>query len=286
MSKNYVCDGAKIECQLCTKPEGTLMVTSNQIKIQGQLFANENDKGKPNLMFQGNCKASPYQASPCMGVIAPIAWQGTADALIQGGKALLEDSTIMCGFGGSEIKITDHLQTNQPTQLQPLGAPVVLPVEEPKYLELQWSDRDDQTITENSIDQQHKATLKTLNILPGESLLFNISEKENTAVRNEDDKVRIEATVNHDGEAKIEIQNTAQDVIEEKTKDAPQIEEMYWMDSEGNPIENASSGEQVHLYVKVTNLEEGEELTINLDSDDDRTTITGVVDAEGIVVLK
>jgi len=137
---NYVCDGAKIECQLCTKPEGTLTVTSNQIKIQGQLFANENDKGKPNLMFDGNCKASPYQALPCKGVMVPVMWQGTADALIQEGKALLEDSTIMCGYGGSTIKITDHLQVNVPTELQPIMAPVILPVEEPKVLKVEWKN--------------------------------------------------------------------------------------------------------------------------------------------------
>ncbi|WP_422090502.1 DUF4280 domain-containing protein [Tenacibaculum ovolyticum] len=138
MSKNYVCDGAKIECQLCTKPEGALTVTSNQIKIQGTLFANENDKGKPNLVFDGNCKKSPYQASPCKAVMVPVAWQGTADGLIQGGKALLEDSTIMCGFGGVEIKITDHLQVNKPTELQPLMAPVILPVEEPEVINIEW----------------------------------------------------------------------------------------------------------------------------------------------------
>ncbi|WP_194765672.1 DUF4280 domain-containing protein [Tamlana sp. I1] len=140
MSKNYVCDGAKIECQLCTKPEGTLKVSSNQIKIQGQLFANANDKEKTNLVFQGNCKASPYQASPCQGVIVPIMWQGTADTTIQDAKALLEDSTIICGFGGSTIKITDHLQVNAPTELQPLMAPVVLPVEEAKIIKVEWKN--------------------------------------------------------------------------------------------------------------------------------------------------
>ncbi|MCD8418692.1 DUF4280 domain-containing protein [Tenacibaculum finnmarkense] len=133
-----MCDGAKIECQLCVNPEGTLTVTSNEIKIQGQVFANENDKGKPNLVFDGNCKKSPYQASPCKAVMIPIAWQGTADALIQGGKALLEDSTIMCGFGGVEIKITNHLQVNEPTELQPLMAPVILPVEEPEVINIEW----------------------------------------------------------------------------------------------------------------------------------------------------
>ncbi len=288
MSKNYVCDGAKIECQLCTKPEGTLTVTSNQIKIQGQLFANENDKGKPNLVFQGNCKKSPYQASPCQGVIAPIAWQNTADTLIQDGKALLENSTIMCGFGGAPIKITDHLQINQPTELQPLIAPVILPIEDPEYLALQWLDTEDQIITENAIDQQHTIKLNTLNILPGERVSFNLSENDTIKVRNNQEKVMIEATVNHQGEAIIEIQNTAQqEDIDKTTKDTPLIEEMYWVDSHGNIIEDASSGQQIGLYIKVANLEEGEELSISLDDpNENRISLTGIVDADGIVLLK
>ena len=138
MAENYVCHGAKIECKTCTSPQGTLMVTSNQVKVQDKLFANADDKGKPNLVFTGNCKASPYQASPCAGVIAPGEWQGTADLLLQGSEALLETSTIPCSYGGATIKITDHLQVNQPGQLQPVAAPVVAPVEEPEVVSVEW----------------------------------------------------------------------------------------------------------------------------------------------------
>lgn len=138
MEKNYVCDGAKIMCPLCTKPKGTLKVTSNQIKVQDKFFATEGDKSKLNLMFQGNCIKSPYQSSPCQAVITPANWQNTADALIQNKKALLETSTIMCSYGGISIRIVDDLQINQPTKLMPINAPVILPVAEPKIISLEW----------------------------------------------------------------------------------------------------------------------------------------------------
>lgn len=140
MAKNYVCDGAKIECQLCTKPEGQLKVTSNEVKIQDKLFANAKDKEKINLIFQGNCKKSPWQASPCVAVIQTQEWQGVADLIIQDAPALLEDSTIMCVYGGVPIKITDHLQTSSPGQLQPLAAPVIAPVEEPMITHFEWKN--------------------------------------------------------------------------------------------------------------------------------------------------
>lgn len=127
MAKNYVCDGAIIECKLCTKPEGILKVTSNQIKIQDKLFANVNDKEKTNLIFEGNCKKSPYQSQPCVAVIKVDKWLGVADALIQDGQALLEDSTIMCTYGGVPIKITDDLQVSELTELVPTDIAGIAP---------------------------------------------------------------------------------------------------------------------------------------------------------------
>ena len=138
MAKNYVCNGAKIECQLCTKPEGTLKVTSNEIKIQDKLFATEGDKEKINLVFEGNCKKSWMQASPCASVIKPEKWQGVADLIVQDQKALLEDSTIMCAYGGVPIKITDHLQINEVGNLQPIAGPFIDPIFEPEILSLEW----------------------------------------------------------------------------------------------------------------------------------------------------
>ncbi|MFV0345934.1 MAG: DUF4280 domain-containing protein [Bacteroidales bacterium] len=114
MGKIYICDGAKLECQLCTNPEGELKVISNEIKLQDKLFANANDKSKLNLMFKGNCKKSTWQSSPCMAVISPQDWQNTGDLIVQDAPALIEDSTIMCAYGGVQIKIKDHLQEHNP----------------------------------------------------------------------------------------------------------------------------------------------------------------------------
>ncbi len=138
MSKNYVCNGAEIECALCSNPKGNLMVTSNQIKVQGKICATDADNQKPNLIFKGNCSKSPNSALPCISVITLGSWENTADTLIQGNKALLENSIIMCNYGGVPIKITDDLQINIPSQLLPVVAPVAAPSEEPKIVKLEW----------------------------------------------------------------------------------------------------------------------------------------------------
>ncbi|MFV0506821.1 MAG: DUF4280 domain-containing protein [Bacteroidales bacterium] len=177
MCKKYVCDGAKIECQLCTKPEGQLKVTSNQVKLQDKLFANAKDKGKMDLLFQGTCKKSPWQSSPCMAVIAPQEWQGTADLIVQDAPALLEDSTIMCAYGGVPIKITDHMQTCTPGTLRPVMAPVIAPIEEPTFTSLEWQDIDGNVIEEHDRLGEKVICLQTLNILPGEELTVNLRKK-------------------------------------------------------------------------------------------------------------
>ncbi|WP_346881323.1 DUF4280 domain-containing protein [uncultured Algibacter sp.] len=128
-SKKYVCNQAKIECQMCTNPNGTLMVTSNMIKLQGKLWATEKDKEKVNLMFQGTCKASPHQSIPCIAVMQTGQWQGTSDVLVQDSKALLESSTIMCNYGGVQIKIKDDMQKSQPSSLVPTAVDGITPDE-------------------------------------------------------------------------------------------------------------------------------------------------------------
>ncbi len=138
MAENYVCNGAKIECQLCTKLEGTLMVTSNDIKVQDKLFATAKDKEKTNLIFEGNCKKSFWQMSPYISVIAPAKWDNTADLKIQDSPALLESSTIMCTYGGIPIKISDHLQINKPSEIKPTCAPVIGPIEDPMITSVEW----------------------------------------------------------------------------------------------------------------------------------------------------
>ncbi len=167
MGKNYVLNGAKLECQLCTKPEGKLMVTSNAVKVQDKIWATEADKEKANLIFEGNCKKSPFQAAPCAGVMVVADWEGTADALIQDNKALLEDSQIMCTYGGVPIIITDDLQVNVPTSLMPLVAPVILPVEEPKIVKLEWKDNEilkEEKNSEEDVEEEYiESSEQTIN---------------------------------------------------------------------------------------------------------------------------
>ncbi|MCD8411094.1 PAAR-like protein [Tenacibaculum finnmarkense] len=211
MGKNYVCNGAAIKCQMCTKPEGTLTVTSNQIKIQGKLFATENDKAKPNLMFEGNCKASPYQASPCIGVIVPTMWQDTSDTTIQGGKALLDSSTIMCGFGGVAIEITDHLQVSKPTELQPIIAPVLSPDFEPKIINFDWKsnklektlDYPNKVITKTIFDEKIWLDIQTSGMLPGEEIIFEIFDENDT----ENILLKTSGTIDPQGITRIKLQN-------------------------------------------------------------------------------
>jgi len=187
MGKNYVCNGAKIECLLCSKPQGTLMVTSNQVKLQDKFFATEADNTKTNLIFEGTCIKSPNGSAPCVGVIVPNKWMNTADALIQDNKALLEDSMIMCNYGGVPIRIVDDKQIQRPTQLLPILGPVILPVEEPKIVSVEWQSSitsengrehfQDQVIDENTMDTQNWVEVITLNVLPGEDIKIELTEE-------------------------------------------------------------------------------------------------------------
>lgn len=209
MAKNYVCDGAKIECQLCTKPEGKLIVTSNDIKLQDKKFANAKDKEKTNLIFEGNCKKSWFQASPCASVIKPEEWQDVGDLIVQDAPALLESSTIMCGYGGVPIKIIDHLQKSEPTQLQPVSAPVLSPSFTPTITALEWKsnkevedrkkntmDTPDETIDKTTVGTKVWLEAFTHGIMPGEQLYIEVKEESEviattTAYVDEEGKVTV-----------------------------------------------------------------------------------------------
>ena len=215
MAKNYVCNGAKIECQLCTKPEGTLKVTSNEIKVQDKIFATEGDKEKTNLIFEGNCKKSTWQASPCASVIKPEKWEGVADLIVQDHKALLEDSTIMCAYGGVPIKITDHLQKSEPKELQPVAAPVIDPIDGPMLYGLEWKSNKEGKSKEKTIDVADKVIEKTvvgekvwlevytMGMFPGEKLTFEIVEEkdQNTILFS------TSGTIDNTGNVKIQLKS-------------------------------------------------------------------------------
>lgn len=127
--KKYVCNTAKIECPLCTKPEGKLIVTSNSIKLQDKTWATVKDNQMNNLKFNGKCVKSPKQKIPCKSIIAPTKWINTGKILIQNHKALLECSTIKCSYGGATISIKDHIQKSEPEAIEATDVDSVTPDE-------------------------------------------------------------------------------------------------------------------------------------------------------------
>jgi len=113
-----VCHGAKIQCKYMPAP-GTLMVTSNQIKMHGQLWATEGDNTKLNLQFQGVCMNPKwgYAKPPCLGVITPLQWENVGNMYVQGKKNLIKKSTIKCAISGEAITILFDGQIETPVSL-------------------------------------------------------------------------------------------------------------------------------------------------------------------------
>ena len=113
-----VTHGAKIQCKYTPAP-GTLMVTSNQIQMHGQLWANESDCTKLNLQFQGLCMNPKwgYVKPPYIGVIAPLQWEDVGNMYVQGKKNLIKKSTIKCAISGEAIKIIFDGQIETPVTL-------------------------------------------------------------------------------------------------------------------------------------------------------------------------
>lgn len=107
-----VIDGAKLQCTLCSNPTGTLKVMYLTPTIDDKMIATVKDKSKLNLLFTGTCMKSPNASSPCAAVIQPDQWQDTGLLLVQDESPLLLKSTIMCIYGGVQIKITDCGQRN------------------------------------------------------------------------------------------------------------------------------------------------------------------------------
>jgi|GEM_PF-892650 len=126
-----VIDGAKIECMLCTKPEGTLKVNVDTPTTQDKATATNAEKDAISLVFDGNCKKSPNSASPCKAVMQLDEWEDVGNGKIQDNEPLLLKSTIKCTYGGTPITITDCGQKHEPEEIDTEGAPVLID-EEPE----------------------------------------------------------------------------------------------------------------------------------------------------------
>ncbi|MFV0507002.1 MAG: DUF4280 domain-containing protein [Bacteroidales bacterium] len=137
----FVIDGAKLECQLCTNPEGTLKVLLDTPKTQDKRTATVAEKDSNSLVFMGNCKKSPWQSTPCKVAMQLTEWQDIGKGLYQDNAPLLLKSTIICAYGGVPIKITDCGQRNKPQKVNTESAP--LPIhEDARIIDFYYTDKD------------------------------------------------------------------------------------------------------------------------------------------------
>jgi hypothetical protein len=99
--REVVMHGAKLKCPYAQAP-GDLKVTSNEIKLQDQLWATDGDGNNMiNLQFKGTCGHPKWPAKnmsppPCMSVIKLSPWQNLGTSTVQAQKVLVKESFITC----------------------------------------------------------------------------------------------------------------------------------------------------------------------------------------------
>jgi len=149
-----VIDGAKLQCILCTNPQGTLKVNFDTPTTQDKKTATVKEKNSQSLVFMGNCKKSPNSASPCKAVMQLGEWKDTGTLKIQNEAPLLLKSTIPCNYGGVSIKITDCGQVNEPESINGKGPAIII--------NASWMDKLFENEIEHIEQDQSKASCLVL----------------------------------------------------------------------------------------------------------------------------
>jgi hypothetical protein len=105
---------------------GTLLVTSNQVRLQSGIWATEADNQKLNFLFAGVCTHPSVASSspPCISVITPIKWMDVGTIKVQDNKTLLKKSKIKCAISGQDITVIHDGQTVVPDAMMNLGQDV------------------------------------------------------------------------------------------------------------------------------------------------------------------
>ena len=104
-SRNYVIDGAMVQCSMGSSP-GKIKVTSQQkIFIMGKLKATDQDRILMPTCGSCNISSPP---PPCVPQLQP--WKNTGRKVTMGTKKfIMNDSFTMCSKGGM-IRIMNHAQ--------------------------------------------------------------------------------------------------------------------------------------------------------------------------------
>jgi Domain of unknown function (DUF4280) len=99
--REVVMHGATLKCPYAQAP-GKLVVTSNELQLQDQLWATIGDgNNMVNLQFKGTCGHPKWPQRkmtppPCMSVIKLSPWENLGTFYVQEQKNLVKESTIKC----------------------------------------------------------------------------------------------------------------------------------------------------------------------------------------------
>lgn len=127
--RKFVMNGAVLKCTLCSKPEGSLKVTSNSLKLQEMHWANVSDtNGAQNLIFDGVCNHPSYgnNKPPCKSVIQLKGWDSPGSTIVQDAPSLIMQSKNYCvPHGNHPIEITDSGQKNTVNPVNVASGPAI-----------------------------------------------------------------------------------------------------------------------------------------------------------------
>lgn len=181
----FVIDTAKLQCDLCTNPIGSLKVNYNTPTIQDKKTATVKEKDQTSLIFNGNCKKSPQSSSPCASVMQLGDWANVGSIKVQDQFPLLQKSTIKCNYGGVDIKITDCGQRNEPTNIESF----VLNKTEPDFDISFELDTEQETVVpfgildfENNAENPFFTFKYTLSKSKIDSMNFQILDEDDSAI--------------------------------------------------------------------------------------------------------
>ncbi|OXA85891.1 hypothetical protein B0A66_18710 [Flavobacterium hercynium] len=187
-----VIDGAKLQCSMCTNPTGDLKVNFKTPTIQGKKTATVKEKSMTSIMFKGNCTKSPQSASPCAAVMQLGEWKDVGTVKVQDQFPLLLKSTIKCNFGGSDIKITDCGQINEPTKIE------ALPKKVGKVISMHWTYDDTKLGSKSRFYVDMNLVVKTKDYQEGESIVVCIKTEDGQPLTDDLAELSLTGTVGKD----------------------------------------------------------------------------------------
>jgi Domain of unknown function (DUF4280) len=194
--QQLVIDMAMLECKLCTNPVGMLKVNYDTPTIQNKKTATVKEKDSKSLIFMGTCMKSPYQASPCAGVMQLGEWQDVGTILVQDQKPLLKKSTIMCNYGGSKITITKSGQINVPSQIESVVK------SKKEIVSIKWMCNEVKKELQNAtLNDKVSLLVHTKNYKEGDAIFFDITREDGEDLKEGTSRITVTGKVKADGTA-------------------------------------------------------------------------------------